>query len=248
MRAQQPHDAQRRGAVAAREARAVHERGARAERARVRGRDPRARGGGADAARLVGEVLQQHLGEEVVRLLVRKADEPLHRRGLDAGQHTGIVRRHAGARLQSHGHAAGLQRVVQAGGRECRRIRLVAAATLGGEAAVVGEAAERSHPRRHAVARVRTPAQCVEGRLVAVHPPGDALDAGVLEQRGQVLHGCPATVGARGEAAAAERGVAAAAQVDAAAEDALGVELARAEHLGAERALCPDSGPEPPWW
>ena len=221
---------------------AVHDRGTRAQCTCVGGGDPRSRGRGACPAGLVREILEQHLGEEVVRRLVGESDQPFHRRRLDAREHARVRWREPGAGPQAHRHAAGLEGLAKAGGRERRRARLVAAAALGEEAAVVGERAERPHPGRHAVARVRTASERVEGGLVPVHAPGDPLDARLLQQRSEVLDRRAAAVRLPGEAAAAEGRVAAPAQVEAAAEDALGVELARAEHLRPKRALGTEAG------
>ena len=135
-------------------------------------------------------------------------------------------RGHAGARLQSHGDAARLERVVEAGGRERGRVRLEAAAALGEQAAVVGEAlagrprsTRRSRsPGRRGASR-RPTRRRRRGRSPPRSRPPGARRPGPATVRA-------AAVGALGEAAAAEGGVAAAEEVDAAAVDALGVELA----------------------
>ncbi len=225
-RGQQLHDAERRGAVAAASPEPSTSRGARAEPSgetgwqsgRLAPSCPRRRPG---SARSLSSISAKKLSDG----LFVSSDQPRHRRRVDARQHGRLGRGHAGARLQPHPDAARLERGVEACGGERRRIRLEAAAALGEQAAVVGEAAERADPDRHAVAGVRAAAERVERRLVAVDPAGDPLDAGLLERAGELLDGGAAAVGALGEAAAAEGGVAAAAQVEVAAPDALGVEL-----------------------
>ena len=146
-------------------------------------------------------------------------------------------RRPARHGLPPHRHATRLERGVQPGGGERRRVHLEGRAALVREPAVEGQGAQGPDPDGRPVAGVRAAAEGVEPRLVADHATGHALDPGQVERLREPLHRRAAAVGAPREAAAPEGGVAAAAQVEVAAPDALLVEAAAAQHLGAERAL-----------
>ena len=84
-------------------------------------------------------------------------------------------------------------------------LRLERAAALGREPAVVGQRAQRPDPDRHAVARVGPAAQRVVARLVAVDAAGDALDAGLVDQLGELLDRGAAAVELAREGAASRR-------------------------------------------
>ena len=207
-RLEQVHDLARGGAIGAREPGAVDDLRGQAEGAELGAHDADARGGRARAGELGAEVLDQHLGQEVVGGDVGQADEVAHRRGGHGGQVLRLGRRGSRAAAPLDADAVAAQDL----GELARG--LGGGPTVLGEAAIEGQRAQ--DPADVAVvgaAGVEGAAQEVEARLVAEDRSVDAQDPGGADRAREAL-----------QVVAAERRVAAAAQVEVAAPDPVGVE------------------------
>ena len=237
---QQVDDLVGRGAVGAREARAVdHLRVDAEQRGDRPAHDGGAGGGRAGAAEAGAELLQEHLGEEVVGRRQRQAEQLRPWWASATLRQLRRARRRASRRRCRRGPVtpSRLQRAPAARGprRRPARGRRASVAAL---AAVEGQRAERAF--QEGVGRVVAgglAAQRVEVGLVALDRAGDAVDAVGLDElvdQRRDARADAAVVGAD-EGAAAERRVAAAAQVEAAVPDAAGREVADAVARSSDR-------------
>ena len=188
--------------------------------------DADARGGRAGAAELGAEVLEQHLGQEVVGRDVGQADEVAHRRRGDGGQLLRLGRRGARAAAPLDADAVG-----RAGPSRTAPRPAAAGRPSFEKPAVEGQRAQdAADVAVVGAAGVEGAAQEVEARLVAEDRPVDAQDPGRADRARQAL-----------QVVAAERRVAAAAQVEVAAPDAVGVEEPSPGDRGGQRRVGPEA-------
>ena len=173
-------------------------------------------GGGATPAIAGAEILDQHLGEEVVRGRKHQSEQRGERRRFHAGQCGRAAGRGGGGRAAAvrDGDVRALQAERQllcgVGSRCVRSVERASFATVESKA---GEIAFK--PGVECVAAGRLSAQQVEVGLIAEHAAGDAVDAVVVELGDQGGDACALSAVVPGdERAGAERRISAAAQVE----------------------------------